>query len=466
MSERVNYQRLSLSQVQHRAAIQARGYGTPRKLMHGREQRNAFAIDTAAPHERDDAINVSRTREGHMLHVSVVDVGVQTESLPAVVELARRNRETKYYGDHTASMIPKILSENKWSFVRNAPRLALTAHLPITEEGWTGEVSLTRDVVEAKCLNYGQVDAMNEAEAARLQLPIRALGRVARSLYAQRHGGSEDYRLETEEGRRREGQFALSKFAVQESSIVLNRAMAMFFDEHFVSGIYRKFGLSTELQEHVASGKLDRDEAMRFARASYVAYPATHAAMNGELYMHFSAPLRRLPALYNHINLAHFLDGKLDKYNTAALKSIEKDYAARRPSSQAEGMALRAGGLEGRIQSDTINEAEMSHLFFGIVNASPEEVIDLRQKAFAALLGKKGLGKNVVETAQMKGLLFPGPEHDVLIDADGQLMPHYLYDGIQRAEANVRALILLSHRTGSPMTRPDVVRAMRASRSA
>lgn len=420
---------LSTSELLQAAQAEADQFDLPEDWRDGRTLRQGFvAIDPFNAPDIDDAIALTEGENqgaAKTLHVAIADVSFLAKS-KAIGFYAQRRTKTLYRGSIVAApMIPRSISEDRLSLLAGQERPTLTVSIPLDEQGRVCRTpQLTRDVIAAEGLSYGEADKiMLGNQRTKQEITLRNLGRVARQLYSNRHGGDPEELpvLETEEGDISSCVVSPAKLIVQESMILAGIVMSEFMQAQGLPAVYRNHVVplldTTDVTKRRSWGK-------NF-RANYGTHPLGHAAIRTESYMHFTSPLRRFVDYANHLNLAAFLEERrvpystqrlqriVDRTNALELKEAETEreqYRAQRKASRAakqtSSMRWRAERLIGMFNADQAQPSDIDMALFGAVGSEEQTALARKQAAYYAATNVR-MANEAVHIAIARGHLRP-----------------------------------------------------------
>lgn len=355
-------------------------------------------IDGADAKDLDDAISVSKTRNGGFnLGVHIADVSHYV-SPDGDLDLEARSRGTSvYFADRVVPMLPESLSNGVCSLNAGEDKLAFSALIKLDHEGNIESYRFRKTIIRSKVRGvYSEVNSLFAGTAdAGLRLKYRP---VIRSLHAARElanvlrkrfaeNGVVD--LETTESEftldkegvcidvqpRREGE---AEGMIECLMITANRAAAMLAKTSGIPFVYRVHeqpnpervktlvqlvdaaGLNSKPLKHkngtVSSSdfadilkqaegthaqKVISHQLLRtMAKARYDVKPLGHFGLALEDYCHFTSPIRRYPDTAIHRILSAMLDTKQKDVLRQKFESFAGEAA--KSSSDAEVRAMNA----------------------------------------------------------------------------------------------------------------------------
>lgn len=342
-------------QLAQAAREAAERFSLPPDWHEGRPNRVGFAIDESYTKDVDDAISLSSTAIGGVLHVSIADVGTFLADEPAIARLAQRRAWTIYANNHvTVPMIPLPISEDKLSLLDGVERPALTFHIPIDKSGAVGPPTITRDVLRATHIPYKSVEKLLTQDNEQA-IALQGLERAARLLFQSRHENSvtpqaQDSSAE-DEGNALPRGYGIGRLIVRESMIAANTAAPQFMQAHNIPALYRNRIVPPELLPEITDPQLRSQLLGPFAQAVYSTTPDRQVP-GLPIYMHVTSPLRRFSDFANHANLAAFLEGRAYPYSEDRLEHIAQRLRMLALKEAAAAASNKRPKREGQGQSN------------------------------------------------------------------------------------------------------------------
>ena len=352
----------------------------------------AVTIDGETAFDYDDAVNVERLDNGDFrLWIHIADVSHYVPVNSIINQEAFNRGTSTYFPDRAIPMLPERLSSGICSLLPNEDRLAFSAELLIDgASGKTRRSRFTPSVIRSRArMTYTQVAAILNGDAATRQqysdlLPdIERMSELMRLLNRKRRQrGAIDFDLPEEEVRfdTRDNVIGIFKSErnvahriVEEFMLAANEAVAAFFIQRDVPGIYRiheppdpvklmefatvanQFGHSMEtgleeyhprvfqqLADGFEEGPLGRYLTYLMLRsfklAIYSEQREGHFGLAADHYTHFTSPIRRYPDLIVHRLLRNYLGSK----QSAPVHSEEELAEFSRHSTERERAAVEA----------------------------------------------------------------------------------------------------------------------------
>lgn len=315
----------------------------------GRERIKGLTIDNPTSMDLDDAIWLEIKNGSLLLTVSIADPSVLIGLDSSIDRDAQRRAFTRYYASGNSPMIPRILSEDQASLMEGQRRPTIsvtTIFIPGTE---IGQPTIKRTYLEStRKLNYESSDQAIQDSDNEFSEMLRTSGALAQRLLQKRleNGAMAVFDLKrglatTEDGQLRaigpdEGH--ISHVIIQEFMILTNQAVARYFVENDIPGLFRNHTARAvapsreALLEAIHNTLVNADPArisvlrerlsMILNRASYGPQLEGHYALNLPAYMHFTSPIRRYPDLMNVRQLNAYLLGESLPYSQERLVEI------------------------------------------------------------------------------------------------------------------------------------------------
>ncbi len=136
-------------------------------LRHDLRDRPVFTIDPVDARDFDDAISISRTRDGgYALGVHIADVSHYVPWGTSVDLEARRRGTSVYLADRVLPMLPERLSNDLCSLRPHEDRLAVTVDMTLDANGERTGCALYPSVIHSRArLTYDEVDARLAGDA-------------------------------------------------------------------------------------------------------------------------------------------------------------------------------------------------------------------------------------------------------------------------------------------------------------
>jgi ribonuclease R len=328
-------------------------------------------IDGETAKDFDDAVSISRTAHGYILHVHIADVSHYVPWDSALDLEARRRGTSVYFPGSVIPMLPEKLSNNLCSLVPKQDRLTFTVEMHIDREGQITEKDFYQSIINSnERMTYTSVKKIlvdnDHDERERYSYLIESfeimeeLCSVLRENRIRR--GSLDFDLPEPEilldlqGRPESivrAERNLAHMIIEEFMITANEAVASRLEGLDVPSLYRvhekpdtskieelkpifsSFGLkmkmsSTKLFHSILSQvKGTPEESLlnilllrSLKQAKYATENIGHFGLASDSYTHFTSPIRRYPDLVVHRilkdtlgknNLSNDIRGYLEK---------------------------------------------------------------------------------------------------------------------------------------------------------
>ena len=347
-------------------------------------------IDGETAKDFDDAISISRSGDGYVLHVHIADV---SHYVPWDSELdieARRRGTSVYFPGSVIPMLPEKLSNDLCSLVPKQDRPVMTAEMHFDKKGMITEKAFYPAVINSnERMTYTSVkkiladnDPVERKKYEYLMKVFETMEELCDILRKNRiKRGSLDFDLPEPEvlldiqGRPEaiiKAERNLAHMIIEEFMITANEAVASHLEKAGVPSIYRvhekpdvaklnelkpvfnSFGLNIRktgpktFQTVLNRIKGAPEESFlnilllrSLKQAKYFTENIGHFGLASECYTHFTSPIRRYPDLIVHRILKETLHGKpLSKKRSQHLEKLLPEIAAH--SSKTERTADEA----------------------------------------------------------------------------------------------------------------------------
>ncbi len=120
-----------------------------------------FTIDGASSKDLDDAVSLTRTREGWTLGVHIADVSHYVRGNSALDKEALRRGTSIYYADRVIPMLPKELSNGICSLNPGEDRLTLSAFIDLSTSGEMLAYRFCKSVIRSRVKGvYSEVNSI------------------------------------------------------------------------------------------------------------------------------------------------------------------------------------------------------------------------------------------------------------------------------------------------------------------
>lgn len=351
------------------------------ELLKKRIEAQGLTIDPENPHDSDDAIWIERNGNGYLAHVSVSDISALVKEGSFVDNEAFKRAFSVFYGSRNRydPMFPQILSEDRLSFLRGEPRLAITVTIPISENLDIGkpEIKFTY-LVSKKRLTYDEADHIIQKRSGEHSDVLILANEIARKLLLKRseRGLPAIYDIEKRIVTNEEGEVVdmseedahSSSLLIQEFMILANETIARFVSENNIPTLFRNH-----------EGALQR--------AIYGPVNMAHYGLDLSAYVHFTSPVRRYPDGVVQRNLHDFFEERPFTYSYEKLEEIATYINKRqRRKKHFYARAHRAGNNQNRFREkpkpkqDTSVATEIRSMIY--FQGKHSEALDLLCKAF------------------------------------------------------------------------------------
>ena len=345
-----------------------------------------FTIDGAESKDLDDAVSVSRSKNGYTLGVHIADVSHYVRGNSALDKEAMLRGTSIYYADQVIPMLPKELSNGICSLNPGEDRLTLSAIMELSKEGEILSYRFCKSVIRSRVKGvYSEINRILSGEtdpqltekysAVIDEIPlINELADILIEKKKRRHAPE----LETTESKLIIGEDGAccdvvprergkAERIIEEFMLTANEAAAKLAREKKVPFVYRVHEAPPEektaalcemlrkanveyphFQEfkpaHAAAildnvRDTDKFEAVNMmvlrsmAKAKYSEEPLGHFGLVLEDYAHFTSPIRRYPDLAIHRIITDILAGYNEewlrkRYGGFVVNAAERSSAA------------------------------------------------------------------------------------------------------------------------------------------
>ncbi|MDY7001984.1 MAG: ribonuclease R, partial [Thermodesulfobacteriota bacterium] len=319
-------------------------------------------IDGAKARDFDDAVHVTKEKNGFLLRVAIADVSHYVAPGQALDREAFVRANSYYFPQSVEPMFPEALSNGLCSLNPNVSRLAVVAEIRFKKNGAPAGERFYPTVIKSRArLTYGQVHralSLNDKQEQKRLSPVlpmlRQAEKLARILIRARNArGSLDFDLpepeimfnlygETTDIRPRPRNFAHQ--IIEEFMIAANEAAARFLTLKGLPCLYRvhpdpdpeklrslfsllsRTDLAPSLPAEATPNALHdlllaaKDTPLEFVvhrlalrsmkQAGYSPENTGHFGLASECYCHFTSPIRRYADLVVHRSLKAALKGE------------------------------------------------------------------------------------------------------------------------------------------------------------
>ncbi|MBP3793182.1 MAG: ribonuclease R [Ruminococcus sp.] len=350
-----------------------------------------FTIDGADTKDIDDAISVTRTKNGYELGVHIADVSHYVLPKSELDNEAFKRGTSVYYANRVIPMLPKELSNGICSLNPGEDRLAFSCIAQLDKQGNITSYKFAKTVIRSRVKGvYSEINEMLEGYNSRSnsvkyeqvadQLPVMLeLADILKATRLER-GCPE---LETAEGKliidendrcvdvvpRTRGR---SEEMIEDFMLVANECAARFGFDKKLPFVYRiheepseektegfkqalvQLNIQYKIGQHTTPGdiaailKQVKDTplapivnsiALRsMSKAKYSTEPVGHFGLVLDDYAHFTSPIRRYPDLAIHRIMSDYLSG--EKTEDIARKYSKFSYAAADQATKTEITAM------------------------------------------------------------------------------------------------------------------------------
>ncbi len=356
-----------------------------------------FTIDGEGAKDLDDAVSVSKLKDGWELGVHIADVSHYVTEKTPLDRCAMARGTSVYFVDKVVPMLPEVISNGICSLNAGEDKATLTARIKLTPDGEIVSVKLDKSVIRSRVRGvYSEVNKIFSGDAdksliAKYRTALPALTKM-RELYsallsrAEARGmlgfeipepiimlNSDGYPVDIVKSER-----GIAERMIEQFMLIANEAVAKALRERGIPCVYRihekppedklrdflsyskNLGLDIRgiFPESVSPDKLNSllSEAEErgvgaaisylllrsMAKAKYSDTPEGHFGLGLKNYCHFTSPIRRLSDLATH-RIIHrvLLEGK---------SPVGYSSYARRAAVAATECEVRAVNAERRIE--------------------------------------------------------------------------------------------------------------------
>ena len=380
-----------------------------------------LTIDGEDAKDLDDAISVSRTKDGYKLGVHIADVSHYVTEGSAIDNEAQLRGTSVYFADRVIPMLPKELSNGVCSLTAGEDKLTFSAIVELDKTGEIMSYQFQKSVIHSKVRGvYSEVnkilDKTADADLKKKYAPVIRSLNAAKELadiikVRSRQHGTMD--LESSESRftlnesgicvnvqpRVSGQ---AEELIEQLMVTANQAAAKLAKSKQLPFVYRVHGnpdpsrveTLTHLVEALGlnsrSIKKENPRTSDFAaileqatgtpaqkvishqilrtmeKAKYSTEPIGHFGLALEDYCHFTSPIRRYPDTAIHRILAAYSSGKDKEY-------LQKHYAefAKLAAAESSRFEVRAMVAERSAEDCYMAEFMSQHIgecFEGVIS--------------------------------------------------------------------------------------------------
>lgn len=364
-----------------------------RELRKGRRDlrlMNLVTIDSEDTKDVDDAVSISRKRNGNwLLGVHIADVSHYVKyGSPLDLEAFRRGTSV-YFPDRVLPMLPKALSNGICSLNVGVPRLALSIEMEMDEQGNIVGHEIFESVIQVRYkITYNQLYQLFTVGEPGLKkqfepyyedlAAMKALAELRREIRRKR--GALDFDFpETKvvvdgNGKPVDVYPYYTTFAnnmIEEFMLAANETVATHFYWLDVPFLYRNHGAPEaekidslaqavrtmgftlkgrggEIHSHAIQSMLEKCKGMptesiirmlslrAMQKAEYSGENKGHFGLAAEYYTHFTSPIRRYPDLFIHRVIKWSLHSELGSVLEEELRGIVFNVAAHSSETERE----------------------------------------------------------------------------------------------------------------------------------
>jgi ribonuclease R len=315
-------------------------------LLKDRTRIEGLTIDGSDSQDLDDAFYLEALDDGHILHISIADVGASIETDSLLDKDAQEQCFTRYLRNSNKPMLPHDYSENSLSLLANTARLTITISIPIDASGQAQAPTMSRTILNSQAkLSYEQADQIMATAEHKWHSMLKQCHVFARLLFQQRqkNGAIALYNLQKGLATSEDGSIKTlsadetynSHIVIQEFMILANSAVAHFFAEHQIPALYRNhtskavaperdvvledINNALSFGDQARINTLIKKFTLIFNKAEYAPVIAGHYALNLAAYTHITSPIRRYADLINIRQLSAFIAKKTLPYTQEEL---------------------------------------------------------------------------------------------------------------------------------------------------
>jgi ribonuclease R len=303
-----------------------------------------ITIDDTSTKDMDDGFSIKKINKNFIIQVSISDVAEFINPKSYLFKEAYKRVETGYYKSYNIPMLPRVLSENKFSLCENQKTPAITFELILSENMEVSGFQFFESIfINQKKYSYKEViTAIKHKEDHIINLAYF----IGQQLLQKRRGNGElaIYDLTKKIYTTEDGNiipvdkmnYSEGYIIVQELMILVNKVLANFFAQKDFQILFRNHTIKNiapdrnfirdELENAIKTENLMIQVGQKmnlwFNRATYSPELLGHFALNSPAYGHFTSPIRRFADLINHIQIKNFIKNKKPCFNKKELHDI------------------------------------------------------------------------------------------------------------------------------------------------
>lgn len=294
-----------------------------------------LTIDGEKTRDFDDALHIEKRDRGFLVGIHIADVTPWVTPGSGLFQEAMERGTSLYFPEGQIPMLPRSLSEDVCSLIKDKPRAALSFMVLLSTDGEVLEFELQRSVVQVKRqLTYTHVDQIFEDDPE-----LKTLAALSRKLQLRRlengalmlpfpdvnisvNGKEIDIQLSDVD--------TTARTLVAEFMILANTLGALYLCDREIPGLYR---CQPKPRRRLFSG-FEKDLFLNFrqrrnlSRGALVTKPKLHSGVGVAQYTTVTSPIRRLLDLVIQHQLVHILQGKGMLFSLAECKDFSNQISS------------------------------------------------------------------------------------------------------------------------------------------
>ncbi len=375
-----------------------------------------FTIDGEDAQDFDDAISISRTKNGYILGVHIADVGEYVREGSVIDDEAFNRGTSVYFPTSVLPMLPEVLSNGICSLQEGVERLTLSCIMEVDKNGKVISHKICESVIKSKArLTYTQVSEMlagKKNKASKVEKSLGIMLELSKILERKKNNAgyldldipepqfvfdSEGKAIDVEKRERNDAHRLIEDFMVLANETVAKefclRDIPFVYRVHespqkdklekvcdFMKGLGMKIPaipdtITPQYYQDLlklCEGK-DYEETVNkillrsLQKAKYTNKNLGHFGLALEFYCHFTSPIRRYPDLCIHRIIKEFLHKKLTKTRLDDLKLASFEYSEQ--SSVTERNAEKAEREVDDLWKAYLMRDKVGQVFEGIISS-------------------------------------------------------------------------------------------------